>query len=221
MRTPQPKPNSAPIQEITGKPANLISTVFGRFFLPGTGIVTLKISADLLYMIEESFLHKRESWLRIQTIHRIEIIQVPIWTLLAMGLGFMGGGFFLLKQWIVVQGVFLLLGLTTIAAFFLFKHRYLCIHSNSTIVFVSLTKPPQIYQQFAISVLAFARQLNTPRMASPPPTDTTSGRSATGGANTTGRSAQGTPAKELPANSQANPNRNTTGRNSPHTTQMQ
>ncbi len=193
MRTPPPTLTPAPIQEITGKPASLLKNGLSHVILPGSGIATLKISGDLLHAVIENRLQKQEAWIRIQQIDSIEIVQSPIWEFLVIG-----GGALVIGIPLILRGAVLGFGLGAVGAiaiafFILFKHRYLCIHSQRTSLPIGLTKPPQIYQQFAMTVMGLARQLNTVRVVNSASESTTGRAPVTHGSQPSGRNSQGTP----------------------------
>ena len=56
----------------------------------------------------------------------------------------------------IIGGVFIIV--------FAIKHkrRYLAIYSHRNTVIIFMNKSPDIYQQFAVNILAIARKLNSP-----------------------------------------------------------
>lgn len=108
------------VTEITGSPAQ----VWGNVLIPANGKMNLKISGDVLQATHTTTLEKKESWTRIQNIDSIEIMEAPIYPLLAFG------GFLCLMG---LRGLFasdgfllfiLLIGIALVLIAILKKRRY-------------------------------------------------------------------------------------------------
>ncbi|MBD2057813.1 hypothetical protein H6F88_17605 [Oculatella sp. FACHB-28] len=173
MRSSQPPSSSTLVQEITGKPGNLI----GKMIVPASGSITVRIVGDMLQATTKGSLEKRESWTRIQNIDCAEIVESPIWQLLAIGIPLLLAGLPSV-QYSSFGGLLLLAGIGCIAAFFLVKRRYLAIYSSRNTIPVFIQKPSKAYHQFAMTVMAIARQLNA-QPAPMMPNEQVSGRTAT------------------------------------------
>jgi hypothetical protein len=143
------------IIEVTGSPAQ----VWGNLFIPARGAMSIKIYGDTLYRTAKTGLEKKESWTRIQNIDSVEIHQSPIYALIGLGVFF----FFMGLGWLrssPISAIFLLGGVAIIVYTFYNKRRYLAIHSHRNTIVIFISKPPEVYQQFAMNVLALARKLN-------------------------------------------------------------
>lgn len=163
MHTTRPKTNLPPIQEITGRPAKLINNGFGNFVFPASGVVTLKITGDLLVVSSKGFFDKHESWTRIQNIDCVELVESPLWEVLLLSIPTLMAAFSIIRSggFNGLGSFLLLMGIACIALFIPYRRRYLSIYSQRNVIPVFLTKPPEMYQQFAANVLAIARRLNT------------------------------------------------------------
>ncbi len=187
MHTTRPKTNLPPIQEITGRPAKLINNGFGNFVFPASGVVTLKISGDLLVVSSKGFFDKHESWTRLQNIDCVELVESPLWEVLLLGIPTL-----IAAGWIILAGGFnglgsflLFMGLACVGLFIPYRRRYLSIYSQRNVIPVFLTKPPEMYQQFAANVLTIARRLNAPQRSTGQPTG--NGQIPNSGGYTNGR----------------------------------
>jgi len=173
MRSTQPPSSHTLVQEITGKPGNLI----GKMIVPASGSITVRIVGDMLQATTKGTLEKRDSWTRIQNIDCAEIVESPIWQLLGIGIPLLLAGLPSV-EYSDFGGLLLLAGIGCIAAFFLVKRRYLAIYSSRNTIPVFIQKPSETYQQFAMAVMTIARQLNA-RPVPVPPNGHISGRTAT------------------------------------------
>lgn len=195
MHTTQPKNGYPQIQEITGRPAKLVNNGFGSFVFPASGVVTLKISGDLLLATSKGLFDKRESWTRLQNIDSVELVESPLWEVLMLGVPLL----LLALSMIATGGLnslglfLLIMGIACIVLFLQYRRRYLGIYSHRNMIPVFLTKPPEMYQQFAVNVMAIARHLNTPPRPSQP-NPTANGRSG----NTEGRALPNTSGRSMP-----------------------
>jgi hypothetical protein len=145
------------ITQITGNPAQ----VWGNVLVPARGTVTVKITGDTLEGITKTGLEKKESWIRIQNIDSVDILESPIYALLGLGV------FLLLTGLSMVSNSFIGLILLPISvAIILFalsyKRRYLAIYSHRNGIIIFMNKHPEVYQEFATNVLLVARKLNSP-----------------------------------------------------------
>lgn len=147
------------ITEITGKPGK----VWGSVFIPSSGSITVKIAGDMLQSTLKSGVEKTDSWVRIQNIDTIEVVESPEYLLLALGiflilfgLPFLGGNAFLLGL------IFLAAGIACSVYAFIKKRRLLVIYSLRYIIPIFMTKSPAGYQQFAEQIMVLARHLNAP-----------------------------------------------------------
>jgi len=145
------------VTEITGRPGK----VFGSMFLPASGSMTVKISGDLLQSTLKSGVEKTDSWVRIQNIDAIEVLESPEYLLFAIGillivwgLGWAMGNVILLSLLFVAGGV-----ACSVYAF-INKRRLLAIYSLRYTIPVFMTKSPASYYQFSEQVMAIARHLN-------------------------------------------------------------
>ncbi|NJM23299.1 MAG: hypothetical protein HC907_33985 [Richelia sp. SM1_7_0] len=120
----------------------------------------LKIAGDVLQSTHKTWLEKRESWTRIQNIDSVEIMEAPIYPLLAIGsfLSFLGlRGLFDVNIFLLFL---LFLGISLILFAILKKRRYLAVMSHRNTIAVFMNKPPEVYQQFAMNLMLISRQLN-------------------------------------------------------------
>ena len=144
------------IVEIKGTPAQ----VWGNMLIPARGRITVQITGDTLLGKVKTGLEKKESWIRIQNIDSVEILEAPIYALLGLG------GFLVLSGLGTLAssfefGLILILGGIAIIHFALNnKRRCLVIYSHRNTIAVFMNKSPETYQQFSMNVLAIARQLN-------------------------------------------------------------
>lgn len=144
--------------EITGVPAQL----WGNVLVPSRGTMSVKITGDTLQGTVKTGLEKKEYWIRIQNIDSIEILESPIYALLGIGGFLIFSGLGALNPSFVL-GLILILGGAAIIAYAISnKRRYLAIYSYRNTIVIFMNKSPEIYQQFAMNVLAFARKLNAP-----------------------------------------------------------
>ncbi|WP_322706520.1 hypothetical protein [Nostoc sp. DedQUE04] len=144
--------------EITGAPAQ----VWGNVLVPAKGTITVKVTGDTLQGTAKTGLEKKESWIRIQNIDSVEILESPIYALLVIGgfLAFSALGAF--NQSFILGSILLVAGVGIILYAINNKRRYLAIYSHRNAVVIFMSKSPEIYQQFAMNVLALSRKLNTP-----------------------------------------------------------
>ncbi|MCW5312332.1 hypothetical protein GTQ43_00225 [Nostoc sp. KVJ3] len=146
------------VMEITGAPGQ----VWGYSLIPARGTISVKITGDTLVGTTKTGLEKKETWIRIQNIDSVETLEAPIYALFGFGLflSFSALGAFsnssLLGLILVVIAVALIVYAITN------KRRYLAIYSHRNTMIVFMNKSPEIYQQFAMNVLALSRKLNAP-----------------------------------------------------------
>lgn len=144
--------------EITGTPAQ----VWGNVLVPAKGTITVKVTGDTLVGTTKTGLEKRETWIRIQNIDSAETLEAPIYALLGFGvfLAFSALGAFSNSSGL---GLILLVAAVALIVYAITnKRRYLAIYSHRNTIVVFMKKSPEIYQQFAMNVLALSRKLNTP-----------------------------------------------------------
>ncbi|MBN3897457.1 MAG: hypothetical protein V7L14_18015 [Nostoc sp.] len=146
------------VTEITGAPAQ----VWGNVLIPGRGIITVKVTGDTLIGTAKTGLEKKETWIRIQNIDSVEILEAPIYALLSFGVFLIFSAFGASRNSSVLGLILLVAGVALIVYAITNKRRYLAIYSHRNAIVVFMNKSPEIYQQFAINVLAFSRKLNTP-----------------------------------------------------------
>lgn len=142
--------------EITGSPAQ----VWGNVLIPARGSMHVKITGDTLQGTVKTGLEKREYWIRIQNIDSVEIQEAPIYALLGFGgfLGFSALGAFSNSS---VLGLILLVAAVALIVYAITnKRRYLAIHSYRNSLVIFMNKPSEVYQQFAMNLLALSRKLN-------------------------------------------------------------
>ena len=150
------------VVEITGTPAQ----VWGSVLIPARGTIAVQITGDTLQGTVKTGLEKKESWTRIQNIDSIEILESPIYALLGVGGSLIASGLGALTSSFIFGLVIILAGTAIMTYAINNKRRYLTIHSYRNTITVFMSKSPEAYQQFAINVLAIARQLNAPVNAS-------------------------------------------------------
>ncbi|MFM7888056.1 MAG: hypothetical protein ACKPCM_15500, partial [Pseudanabaena sp.] len=107
-----------------------------------------------------------DSRTRIQNIDSVEIHTAPIYLLLAIGIGLDVIG---LIGWIstlsngsspMLAFFLLLVGITAIVLSILNKQRYMAIYSLRYTIVLFMKGSPELYQQFAMRVMALADSLN-------------------------------------------------------------
>ena len=144
--------------EITGNPAQ----VWANMLVPAKGRITVKITGDTLQGTTKTGLEKKESWIRIQNIDSIEILESPNYALIGLGTSLILSSLGVLNQSSIL-GLILIFGGAAIIVFAIkYKRQYLGIYSHRNGIVVFMNKSPDIYQQFAMNVLAIARKLNSP-----------------------------------------------------------
>lgn len=149
------------ITEIIGNPAQ----VWGNVLVPAQGKITVKITGDTLQGTTKTGLEKKESWIRIQNIDSIEILESPIYALFSLGffLIFIFSGLSLVSESFLILGlIFILVGAALIVFAIRYKRRYLAIYSHRNAIVVFMNKHSEASQEFAVNVLAIARKLNSP-----------------------------------------------------------
>ena len=146
------------VTEITGRPGK----VFGNVFVPSSGSITVKIVGDTLQTTLRSGMEQTNSWVRIQNVDSVEIVESPEYLLLALGISLTLAGLGALAGSLLLGLLFLAGGIACIVYAFINKRRLLAIYSLRYTVPVFMTKPSPTYQQFAEHVMAIARHLNTP-----------------------------------------------------------
>ncbi|WP_099069280.1 hypothetical protein [Nostoc linckia] len=143
--------------EISGKPG----LIWGNIIVPtaGRAKIRIKIVGDLLQSnIDSGYgLEKKDIQTRIQDIKSIEISSGPLAWLLVLG----------------ITTLFLYgLGIIFIILYFFIKQRWLIIYTSTLSIIVFYNKPEDV-EQFRSTVLALARQINSPpaprAQTSPPP----------------------------------------------------
>ena len=158
MKTSPTRQTNQQAIEITGAPGK----AWGNVLVPTKGTITVKIIGDTLHGTVKTGLEKKESWIRIQNIDSIEILEAPIYVLLAIGGFLVLSGLNLLDKSFMFALVLILGGATVIAFAINNKRRCLAIYSHRNTIAVFMNNSPNNYQQFSMNVLAIARQLNTP-----------------------------------------------------------
>ncbi|WP_392530240.1 hypothetical protein [Nostoc sp. C117] len=145
------------VTEITGAPAQ----VWGNVLVPARGTILVKVTGDTLQGTTKTGLEKRETWIRIQNIDSVETLEAPIYALLGFGgfLAFSALGAFSNSSGL---GLILLVAIALIVYAITNKRRYLAIYSHRNAIVIFMNKSPEVYQQFAMNVLALSRKLNTP-----------------------------------------------------------
>ncbi|BAY41321.1 hypothetical protein NIES2111_57170 (plasmid) [Nostoc sp. NIES-2111] len=150
--------SNQPLPEITGKPAQ----VWGNILIPGKGQMTVKVTSDTLQGTFKTYLEKKDTWIRIQNIDSVEIQEAPIYALLGLGGACIFFALGLVAHSFLGGLIIIALGVALILYAITNKNRYLAIHSHRNSIIIFMTKPPEVYQQFATGVLALSRKLNTP-----------------------------------------------------------
>ncbi|MBD2525646.1 hypothetical protein [Nostoc sp. FACHB-133] len=147
------------VTEITGAPAQ----IWGNVLVPARGTIIVKVTGDTLQGTTKTGLEKRETWIRIQNIDSAETLEAPIYALLGLG-GFLAFSALgqLVNQSFVLGLILLLAGAGIILYAINNKRRYLAIYSHRNAIVVFMNKSPELYQQFAMNVLALSRKLNAP-----------------------------------------------------------
>ncbi|MBN3908282.1 MAG: hypothetical protein HWQ35_17595 [Nostoc sp. NMS1] len=146
------------VTEITGAPAQ----VWGNVLVPAKGTILVKFTGDTLVGTTKTGLEKRETWIRIQNIDSVETLEAPIYALLGFGgfLAFSALGAFRNSS---ALGLILLVAAAALIVYAITnKRRYLAIYSHRNAIVVFMNKSPELYQQFAMNVLALSRKLNAP-----------------------------------------------------------
>lgn len=143
--------------EIVGTPGK----TWGNVIVPASGTVTLQITGDLIQATTQNGFEKTTSWTRIQNIDSIEIAEAPNYLLLLIGIVFALMGLAALVANPVSGLVLFAIGVVCIVYALKAKRRLLVIHSFRYTIPVFMTKPPDLYRQFAANVMTLARQLNT------------------------------------------------------------
>jgi hypothetical protein len=146
------------VVEITGTPAQ----VWGNVLIPAGGSMHIKITGDTLQGTVKTGLEKREAWIRIQNIDSVEIQEAPIYALLALGVCLVLPALFALSESSIVAAIVAMPGAAILYYAIKYKRRYLAIHSYRNSLVIFMNKPPEVYQQFAMNVLALSRKLNMP-----------------------------------------------------------
>jgi hypothetical protein len=144
--------------EITGAPAQ----VWGNVLVPARGTITVKVTGDTLIGTSKTGLEKKETWIRIQNVDSVEILEAPIYALLGFGIFLVFSALGAFSNSTSLGLILLLVAVALIVYALTNKRRYLAIYSYRNAIVVFMNKSPEIYQQFALNVLAFARKLNTP-----------------------------------------------------------
>lgn len=148
--------------EITGSCAQ----VWNGVIIPSNGVISVKIDGNNLSATVKSGLEKKDSRTRIQNIDSVEIHTAPIYLLLAIGIGLAVIG---LIGWIstlangsspMVAFFLLLVGIAAIVLSILNKQRYMAIYSLRYTIVLFMKGSPELYQQFAMRVMALADSLN-------------------------------------------------------------
>ncbi len=148
--------------EITGSCAQIWNGVI----IPTNGTISVKIDGNNLNSTVKSGLEKKDSRTRIQNIDSVEIHTAPIYLLLAIGIGLALIG---LIGWISTLSngsspmfafFLLLVGIAAIVLSILNKQRYMAIYSLRYTIVLFMKGSPELYQQFALRVMAAADSLN-------------------------------------------------------------
>ncbi len=133
--------------EITGSPAQ----VWGNILVPAKGTINVEINNLILHAKANSGLEKKDSWIPIQSIDSVEIVEAPIYWLLSFGVLLILLG---LTNLTSIFGLILIgLGIGVIVFILKKKRRCLVIYSSCHTTAVFMNKPKEIYQQFAMNVL--------------------------------------------------------------------
>ncbi|MBD2452396.1 hypothetical protein H6G76_35935 [Nostoc sp. FACHB-152] len=146
------------LPEITGKPAQ----VWGNILIPAKGQMTVKVTGDTLQGTVKTYLEKKDTWIRIQNIDSVETQEAPIYALLGLGGSCIFFALGLLAHSFLGGLIIIGLGAALIIYAITNKNRYLAIHSHRNSIVIFMNKSPEVYQQFAMGVLALSRKLNTP-----------------------------------------------------------
>ena len=146
------------VTDITGTAAQ----VWGNTLIPSRGTIAVRINGDTLQATVKTGLEKKESWMRIQNVDSIEILEAPIYALLVLGAFIALSGLGSLAASPAVGLIFILIGVAIIMHSINNKRRYLAIYSHRNAIPVFMNKSPETYQQFAANVLTLSRQLNSP-----------------------------------------------------------
>jgi hypothetical protein len=158
--------SNQPLPEITGKPAQ----VWGNILIPAKGQMTVKVTGDTLQGTVKTYLEKKDTWIRIQNIDSVETQEAPIYALLGLGGSYIFFALGLLAHSFLGGLIIIGLGAVLIIYAIINKNRYLAIHSHRNSIVIFMNKSPEVYQQFAMGVLALSRKLNTPSSMQTKPT---------------------------------------------------
>lgn len=146
------------VMEITGAPAQ----VWGNVLVPAKGTITVKVTGDTLVGTAKTGLEKKETWIRIQNIDSVEILEAPIYALLSFGVFLIFSALGAFRNSFVLGLILLIAGVALIVYAITNKRRYLAIYSHRNAIVVFMNKSSEVYQQFAMNVLALSRKLNAP-----------------------------------------------------------
>ncbi len=163
--------NTTKPAEISGKPAQ----VWGNFYLPSSGKITIKIAGDILQATISGQLETREACIRIANLDSYEIVESPLYSLLYIGLFFALWGLLALTSNFILAIIFLGLGSAGIVFAFTLRNKLLVFYSLRYTLPIYMQKSmsrgaDSTYRQFASHVLTLARQQQPqPSRPLPPP----------------------------------------------------
>ena len=154
-------------QEIQG----IAAQAFGSVFVPASGgKTTVFIKGDVLESRMKVGMSTQTIWTRIQTVNSVEIEHSPSWPLIGFGVFMILTGLGSLFGSATVGIALLVVGLAITIYAWLNKRRLLVIYATSSKIPVFMNKPTEIYEKFALQVLAMSRQLNRlPQPSQRPP----------------------------------------------------
>jgi hypothetical protein len=151
------------VTEISGKPGK----VWGNVLVPAGGSVIVKITGDTLQTTVKSGVEKTDSWVRIQNIDSVEVVEAPEYTLLAIGIVLVLSALGTFSGSAIFGFILLIAGIACIVYSFIKKRRLLVIYSLRYTIPIFMNKSATTYQQFAEHVMAIARHLNAPPAMQP------------------------------------------------------
>jgi len=154
-------------QEIQG----IAAQAWGGVFVPtNVGKITVVIKGDVLESRMKVGMSTQTIWTRIQTVNSVEIEHSPSWALIGFGFFMILTGLGSLFGSATVGIALLVVGLAITIYAWLKKRRLLVIYATSSKIPVFMNKPTEIYEKFALQVLAMSRQLNRlPQPSQRPP----------------------------------------------------
>lgn len=154
-------------QEIQG----IAAQTWGGVFVPVSGsTTTVSIKGDVLESRVKLGMSTQTIWTRIQTVNSVEVDHSPSWALISLGIFIILTGLGTLFGSASLGIIILLVGLVITVYAWLNKRRLLVIYAASSTIPVFMNKPTEVYEKFALQVLAMSRQLNRlPQPSQRPP----------------------------------------------------